>query len=98
MGVRKGLSDYLVLLPADRCINRKGGVLFIEMKRKGRILKIASSRGKAGDTVPLGTATPEQLEFLAMVDLIPNVAGKVCNGCDEAIAFVKQKLLPSGIE
>lgn len=87
-GSRKGLCDYLVIIPAERSMNGRQLTLWIELKQQKKQLKRKSNRGDVGDFVPVNDATPEQLEFLALINKSQDTAGEVCYGWVEARDFV----------
>ena len=77
-GVTRGVSDYCVILPHI--------VLFIEMKRRPKIL--TSGRKSTADT----KASKEQLGFLERINKTAICKGKVCYGAAEAIQFIKEEV------
>lgn len=77
-GVRAGVSDM--------CIITHKKVLFVEMKRQGKILK-SGKISYAGIKV-----SDEQEEFLNKVRCNFNVVGKVCYGFKEAKKFIEEYL------
>ena len=83
-GVRKGISDYLVFLPESRVRVPSGVLLWIELKKRRRVLK----NGKLGG--PSNTPSPEQLDFIEKMNTVKNVQGMVAYGADEAIGFIKK--------
>ena len=68
-GVLKGVSDLCIIL--------KERVLFVEMKRRPKILK--SDKESFADIKP----SKEQLEFLVKVTENKNIDGMVCYGADD---------------
>lgn len=76
MGVRKGVPDYLIILPQDDR-HETSRLLFIEMKRKG--------------TSP-SDVSPEQRAWLADLNDVLGVTGVVCKGLDEAIAAIEKAI------
>lgn len=84
MGVKPGIPDYIVHLPAK--VSTQTGetdsparLLFIEMKRKGL------------DNQPSRTS-PEQRAWLAMLNEVPYVCAVVCYGYDQAVAAIEAEL------
>ena len=77
-GVTAGVSDYCVILPHV--------VLFIEMKRKAKILK-SGQKSLAGLVV-----SDSQYKFLTHVNSTKVCKGRVCYGAVEAIEFIKEEL------
>ena len=77
-GVTKGVSDYVVLLPNK--------ILFIEMKRKRKVLKsgkLSTSNSKT---------SIEQLAFIDRVNKLDYAEGRVCFGFLESKAFIEENL------
>ena len=75
-GATAGVSDYIILL--------KNKILFIELKRQGKILKsgkISHSNSKI---------SKEQQEFLDKVNKYPYSVGKICYGFNEAVQFINE--------
>ena len=85
-GVRKGVSDYLVFIPAEKCVADDNILLFIELKRQKPILK----NGKEGK--PKSKPTKEQIDFLNKVRTVIGVGGGVAYGADEAIDYISKFL------
>ena len=77
-GVTAGVSDYCVILPHV--------VLFIEMKRRAKILK-SGQLSLAGLVV-----SDKQYDFLTHINNTNVCKGRVCYGSDEAIDFIKEEL------
>jgi hypothetical protein len=83
MGVRKGVPDYLVVIPTRGIRHQLDGtarghrLLFIEMKRKN---------ASPSDT------KPEQLDWIAALGQVPGVEARVCKGYDEAVAFLEREI------
>ena len=75
MGLRPGLPDLLVVVPAEKSNTGGAALLFVEMKRQ--------KGGKVEDS---------QEAWLATLNQVKNVEGKICRGFDEATAFVGQFL------
>ena len=78
-GVTKGVSDYCVILPHV--------VLFIEMKRRAKILK-TGQKSLAGIKV-----SKEQYDFLSFVNNTEVCEGMICYGAKEAIEFIERNML-----
>lgn len=77
-GKLKGVSDITVLLPNK--------ILFIELKRKGKLLKngtVSHSNSKVSDA---------QLDFLNKVNSFDYADGKVCYGFEDAKSFIESYL------
>ena len=91
-GVRKGISDYLIYLPSERCKLKKGILLWIELKKP-------RNRKKSGEFCALSsdgiTIYPEQEDFIKKMNTVGNVQGQICFGAEEAVAFVQNFLLKS---
>ncbi len=85
-GVTKGISDYLVYLPARRCKKNKAVLLWIELKRRRRKLK-SGKLGKSPSTV-----SAEQVDFIEKMNTVGNVQGGICYGAGESVAFVNKFL------
>jgi phosphoribosylpyrophosphate synthetase len=85
-GWKKGVPDYLVFLPAERCKYKKAVILWIELKKP-------RNRKKSGEFYAFGsdgiTIYPEQEEFISKMNKVGNVEGRICFGADDAIAFVR---------
>ncbi|MDM5264694.1 VRR-NUC domain-containing protein [Sulfurovum sp. XTW-4] len=75
VGKRKGVSDLIVMLPNK--------ILFIEMKRRPKILK--SGQRSISHT----KVSKEQYDFLTKVNGFEYAEGMVCYGREEAIEFIK---------
>lgn len=88
-GVKKGVSDYLIYLPPARCKNKKGGLVWIELKKQRTRKKSGEFRALSSDGI---TIYPEQEDFIAKMKTIGNVDGSICFGADEAIAKIKRVL------
>ena len=82
-GVRPGISDSLVFLPADRTKEKKAVLIFVEMKRRRKTKK----NGELGASP--STVAPEQLEFLKSVCTVDGVHGGIAYGSTEAIDFIE---------
>ena len=75
-GKLKGVADITVLLPNK--------ILFIELKKQGKVLKngnISHSNSKVSD---------EQIAFLEKVNSFDYAIGKVCYGFDAAKNFIEE--------
>lgn len=94
-GSKKGIPDYLIIIPAERSTNGRQLTLWLELKKPKKQLQRNSIRGKKGDFVPDNDATPEQLKFLEMINKSQDTAGKVCYGFDESIEFVEKHIKSS---
>lgn len=92
-GAKRGLCDYLVIIPAQKSKYKRQLTLWIELKQPKKQLKRKSTRGEAGDWVSVNDATPEQLAFLELINKSGDTVGQVCYGYDEAKAFVNQYLV-----
>ena len=79
MGKVKGVSDMVVILPHV--------VLFIEMKRRAKILK-TGQKSLAGIKV-----SKEQYDFLSFVNNTNVCEGMICYGAKEAIEFIERNML-----
>lgn len=83
MGVRKGVPDYLVVIPTRATRHQLDGttrtmrLLFVEMKRKN---------ASPSDT------SPEQLSWIAALGQVAGVEARVCKGYDEAVAFIEREI------
>jgi len=86
-GVRKGVSDYMVYLPATRSKTKKAIILWVELKKARRLKK----NGKLGGV--MGYPTTEQLEFIEKMNTVNNIQGTVANGAEEALDYVKSFLI-----
>lgn len=74
-GVKAGVSDMVVLL--------KTQILFIELKRRKKVLK-------SGKLSTSHTATSQaQIDFIDKVNQFPYAKGKVCYGWQEAKEFIE---------
>ena len=77
-GKLKGVADITVLLPNK--------ILFIELKKQGKVLKngnISHSNSKVSD---------EQIAFLEKVNSFDYAIGKVCYGFDAAKNFIEENV------
>jgi len=83
MGWVKGVSDYLVYIKPEQSKDGKAKTLFIELKRKKRVLK-SGKLGKSPSTV-----SDEQIEFLEDITKTEGVHGNICYGSEESENFVK---------
>jgi len=75
MGKLKGVSDLVVFMPKQ--------ILFIELKRCGRMLKsgkISHSNSKV---------SKEQEDFLNRANEFPYAKGYICYGAEEAIKIIE---------
>ena len=75
-GKLKGVADITVLLPNK--------ILFIELKKQGKVLKngnISHSNSKVSD---------EQIAFLEKINSFDYAIGKVCYGFDAAKNFIEE--------
>ncbi len=75
--VSKWFPDYCVIL-------KRGSLLFIELKRKKRVLK-SWKLGKSPSVV-----SEEQQQWVAELNTIPNVQAEVCYGSEEAIWVIER--------
>jgi len=78
IGKRKGASDLCIVLP--------NSVVFIEMKRRKKILK-SGKLSTSGIAVSV-----EQEKFLEAVTNSNVVNGAICYGYDEAVAYINKFL------
>ena len=81
-GVRKGLPDMIICLPANQTMTGDTCLLFIEIKRK------------SGGSV--SKEQKRWVKYINSV--IGDVWACVCKGGDEAIAYVESQLLPKETE
>lgn len=80
MGVRKGVPDYIIMLPGPGKDLQLGyRLLFIEMKRKGRDKTISDIK-------------PEQKEWIDALNLVPGVKAMICFGYDAAVAAIESAM------
>ena len=82
-GVRKGVADYLIKIPAEKSSDGKPKLLFIELKRQKRRLK----SGKLGSSP--SSVAPEQIDFLEKMGEVAGVHAFLAFGFDEALGFVR---------
>ncbi|PZM81822.1 hypothetical protein DLH72_04980 [Candidatus Gracilibacteria bacterium] len=76
-GVSAGVPDMMIIL-------KRGSLLFIELKRRKKILKsgkLSTSNSKI---------SKEQIEWIEELNKIPNVEACVCYGADEAWEKVQE--------
>lgn len=88
-GWKKGVPDYLVFLPAERCKYKKAVLLWVELKKPRNRKKSGEFYALSSDGI---TIYPEQEEFLSKVMEVSNVDGRICFGADEAISHIKNFL------
>jgi hypothetical protein len=75
-GVRAGISDLILFIPAKRSTTGRTHLIFLEMKKDPK-------DGKA-------YASKEQKHFLSLVEQIGgSVHGAVCHGFNEAVEFIR---------
>lgn len=88
MGVRKGLSDMLVLIPRDK---NKNLALYIEMKAPHLRIKKdpVESNWKEGQE-SMGGLKKEQREWIKELRKVPGTKACVCYSAEEAIEVVKK--------
>jgi len=86
-GVSKGISDYLIRVPADRSISGKNALVWVELKRSH---PVSDKTGK--QLASPSTTSAEQKQFIEFVNGVPGSQGSICYGADEAVAFVKKFL------
>jgi hypothetical protein len=83
MGVRRGFPDMVICIPKNKSKDGEPWLLFIELKKKRKMLK----SGKPSKSRP-GT-TPEQDEWLEFLGGVPgNTAATVSCGAYEAKQFI----------
>lgn len=76
-GKRRGVPDFIVLVPAEVSTTGNDILFFVEMKRQ----KYTPSDVK-----------PEQVVWVAALAKVSNVDAKVCGGAGEAKAYIGQYL------
>lgn len=81
-GVRAGVSDI--------CIITLDIILYIEMKKRAKILK-SGKKSTAGIKV-----SELQKEFIETVTKNPNIKANVCYGFDEAVKFLNEYINKKG--
>jgi len=79
MGWNPGVSDLLIIVPANKCKHGRSLMLWLEMKRR-----------KEKGVSPKPSA--HQLAFIDLINQVADNSGKVCYGSDEAISWVSQFL------
>lgn len=86
-GLRRGLPDLIIQVPAEKCRSGKNALLFLEMKRARELRKDGKGYKKSTyDT------TAEQKQWLGFVGAVDGCDGIVGYGADDAIEKVKQYL------
>ena len=88
-GVRKGVADYLIKIPAEKSSDGKPKLLFVELKRQKRRLK----SGKLGSSP--SKVYKEQWYFLELVREVEGVEACVAYGAVGALAFLNKYLRPT---
>ena len=81
MGVSKGYPDFSLLVPTK---TQGTLTIFIELKRKKRLLKNGTY------TTSHTKTSPEQLEWIKRLNECEATEARVCYGAAEAIAYVKE--------
>lgn len=76
-GKRKGVPDFIVVIPKELSRVNRPVTLFVEMKRTD----MTESDKK-----------PEQIEFVDLLSQVGDVEARFCAGANEAINFVKHYL------
>ena len=92
MGWKSGVSDLMILIPAERSSVKRALILFVELKKSKKKLLRASSRGEVGDLVSQNKATAPQMEFIRQINEVKDVQGFVCHGADHALEFINSFL------
>ncbi len=81
-GVRAGVSDI--------CVITRDKVIFIEMKKRAKILK-SGKKSTAGIKI-----SDSQKEFIELVTQNPNIKARICYGFNEAIIFIEDEIKIKG--
>lgn len=84
--VRKGVPDFIIIIPIDICRLEKCILLFVEMKRARKRLKNGKISKQKVST------SPEQEIWLESLNLVGDVEARVCEGANQAIEFVEKFL------
>ena len=90
MGWNAGLSDLIVYLPPHRCLSRKGGLLFIELKKSRTRKKNGEYKALSSDNI---SVSESQERFIDMVNSVPGCQGMVAFGWEEARDFIVKFLV-----
>ena len=77
-GKLKGVADITVLLPNK--------ILFIELKKQGKVLKNGTVSHSNS------TVSPEQIAFLEKVNSFDYAEGRVCYGFEAAKKFIEENM------
>lgn len=88
MGVRKGVPDYVLILPASKTKDGQIHQLWIELKRQRKKLK-SGKYSTANSNIK-----PDQQIWVDALNRVPgNVHARICYGADESIQFCKEFLI-----
>ena len=88
-GVRKGVSDYLIYITAERSKYDKALLLWVELKKQRTTKKNGELKAMSSDRINI---SPEQQEFIDKMNTVDSVQGTVCFGAQESIDFVSRFL------
>ncbi len=85
-GWRRGLPDYLIIIPKERSKYARNLHIWIELKRQRPVLK-SGKLGKSPSSI-----SPEQLQTIGILNLHHDTKAEILCGAEEAINYVKQYL------
>jgi len=81
MGVSRGVPDYMIIVNAKQSKINKASLVFIELKRKRKILK-------SGNKSKTNLLTKEQKDWINKLNEVKNINAYVCYGGDSAIELI----------
>jgi hypothetical protein len=85
-GVRKGVPDYLIYIPAERSKYGRALSLWIELKKQRTAKKNGELKALSSDGINI---SEEQQDFIDKFNNVTDTLGHIAFGADEAIEHVK---------
>ena len=85
-GKRKGVPDFIIIIPNSICRLNKSVLIFIELKRRRKTLKSGAISEEKVST------SPEQEMWVENLSLVADVQAFVSEGADKAIETIKHYL------